>query len=119
MATQKKLTMGQLASLATTAARQVTPESNRNLRQFAQVGVGLMKKSIQEYHAVDTGTMLNSTSAESLNNTTILIGPTTDYATYVALGTSRVTARPFHIDSATKLRGQIKDFGFSAKSLGL
>lgn len=119
MAAKKKLTMGQLASLAAAAARSVDPEANKNLRRFSQVGVGLMKKSIQNYHAVDTGTMLNSTTAESINSSTILIGPTTDYATFVALGTSRVAARPFHTDSAAQLRKQIKDFGFSAKSLGL
>lgn len=115
----KELTMGQLAALMAAAAKKVDPESDKTLRQFAQVGVGLMKGEIQAVHAVDTGTMLNSTSAESEGKRTINIGPTVQYAVYVALGTSRMAARPFHIMAANKLRQQINDFGFSAEDLGI
>jgi HK97 gp10 family phage protein len=114
----KKLTMSQLASLAKAAAKQVDPTVDKKLRTLAQVGVGLMKSEIQAMHAVDTGTMLNSTSAESVGKDTILIGPTVTYAAYVALGTSRMKARPFHIRSAQKLRAQAKEF-MSAEDLGL
>lgn len=115
----KKLTMGQLASLVQAAAKKMDPESHTKLRQFSQVGVGLMKRSIQNMHAVDTSTMLNSVSAESVDKDTILIGPTVQYAAFVALGTSRMAARPFHIESAAQLNAQISDFGFSAEDLGL
>lgn len=100
---RRELTMGQLAALMRAAAKQVDPASDIKLRTFAQVGVGFMKSEIQGMHAVDTGTMLNSTSAESVSRTTILIGPTVTYAPYVALGTSRMAARPFHINAARKL----------------
>ena len=104
------LTLSQFASLAAAAAKKIDPNSSKELRRFSQVGVGLMKKEIQNVHAVDTSTMLNSTSAESVDKDTILIGPTVDYAAHVALGTSRVEARPFHITAATELNNQVKDF---------
>ena len=97
------ITMGQLASRFLAASREVKPESSKQLKTLAQAGVGLMKKEIQSMHAVDTGTMLNSTTAEMVGPTTCLIGPTVDYAAFVALGTSRVVARPFHIEAAKKL----------------
>ena len=62
--------------------------------------------------------MLNSVSAESVGKDTIFIGPTTNYAAYVALGTSRMAARPFHITSARKLDAEVKDF-LTAEDLGL
>lgn len=105
-----EMTLSQLAALATAAAKKVDPACAKELRRFSQVGVGIMKKEIQNVHAVDTSTMLNSTSAESVGKDTILIGPTTDYAVYVALGTSRVAARPFHITAAAELNNQVKDF---------
>jgi len=118
MAKKKKLTMGQLAALMAAAAKEVDPTIDQKLRTLSQVGVGLMKSEIQKMHAVDTGTMLNSTSAESEGKNTIFIGPTVTYATYVALGTSRMAARPFHIRSAKKLDDQAKDI-FSAEDLGI
>ena len=115
----RQLTMSQLAALASAAAAKVDPQANKALRQFAQVGVGLVKKEIQNVHAVDTGTMLNSTVAESEGRDVIAIGPTVDYAVYVALGTSRMAARPFHITAARKMASQASDFGFSADDLGI
>ena len=106
----KRLTMSQLAALASAEAKKVDPTCDKELRKFAQVGVGLMKSQIQAMHAVDTGTMLNSTTAESVGADSIEIGPTADYAAYVALGTSRVAARPFHVAAANELRKQVKDF---------
>lgn len=120
MAKNNKLTMGQLAALVAAAARKVDPEANVKLRTASQIGVGLMKREIQRMHAVDTSTMLNSTSAESMGKDTILIGPTVYYAVYVALGTSRLTARPFHVTSATQLRAQLPQiFGSYVEDLGL
>lgn len=111
------ITMSQLASRYAAASKQ-TPGS-KELKALAQVGVGLVKKEIQNYHAVDTGTMLNSTTSETAGKDTYLIGPTVDYAVYVAEGTSRMAARPFHKTTANKLRDQAKDLGFDADSLGI
>ena len=112
------LTMGQLASKITLAAKSVQPVTAKKLATMAQVGVGLVKSEIQGFHAVDTGTMLNSTVAEKDSDYSYLIGPTVAYAPYVALGTSRMDARPFHITAAAKLQDQMKDF-LSAEDLGL
>jgi hypothetical protein len=112
------ITMSQLASRFALAASKVDPVSDQKLRTLAQVGNGLVKSEIQGMHAVDTGTMLNSSDAERVNKTTFLIGPTVGYAPYVALGTSRMAARPFHIVAARKLNQQAKDI-LNAEDLGL
>lgn len=114
----KELTMGQLAALLAAAAKKVDPTVNKKLRTLAQVGVGLMKSEIQAMHVVDTGTLLNSTSAESVGKNAILIGPTVLYAPYVALGTKKMPARPFHIRSARKLTPLAKEI-LSAEDLGI
>ena len=111
------ITMGQLASRYSKASGK--PIGSDELRRLAQVGVGIVKKEIQAVHAVDTATMLNSTSAESQGKDTWLIGPTVNYAPYVALGTSRMRARPFHIRAAKILRSQVADMGFDPDSLGI
>jgi hypothetical protein len=111
------ITMGELASRYAKAS-QKSPGSTE-LKQLAQVGVGLVKREIQGFHAVDTGTMLNSTTAEAVGKDKYLIGPTVDYAAYVALGTSRMRARPFHITAADKLRTQATDMGFDPDKLGI
>lgn len=98
--------MGQLATRYAQAAGDITPEARRALDTLAQVGVGLVKREIQNVHAVDTGTMLNSTTAEKAGSNAYLIGPTVDYTVYVALGTSRMAARPFHITAAKALQSQ-------------
>jgi Bacteriophage protein of unknown function (DUF646). len=110
--------MGQLASRLVMAASKVNPVSETKLNTLAQLGVGLVKTAIHDVHAVDTGTMINSTQAERINKTTFLIGPTVFYAPYVALGTSRMPARPFHIRAARQLRQQAKDV-LNAEDLGL
>ena len=107
------MTMGQLASKMAKASQKVSPELDRSLAQFVQVGIGVVKQEIQEYHAVDTGTMLNSTTAEKIGESTYLIGPTVNYAVFVALGTSRVPARPFHISAAKKMSKMAGDFGLN------
>lgn len=112
------ITMGQLATRFMQAAGKVPALTDQELRKFSQVGVGHVKRSIQDYHAVDTGTMLNSTTAEK-SGKAYLIGPTVDYATYVALGTSGRTARPFHKKAANRLAKDLKDFGVTPKKLGL
>ena len=113
------ITMGQLASRMAAASGKVTPESKKNLKRLSQVGVGLVKREIQDMHAVDTSVMLNSTEASVAGPNTYLIGPTVDYAPLVALGTSRMAARPFHITAASQLRKQAGDFGLDADDLGL
>ncbi|AUX82598.1 hypothetical protein PBI_POCKET_11 [Microbacterium phage Pocket] len=111
------ITMGQLASRYAKASGK--PVGSTELRRLAQVGVGIMKKEIQNVHAVDTGTMLNSTTAETAGKDTYLIGPTVNYAVYVARGTSRMTARPFDLIAAKVLRSQVSDMGFDPDSLGI
>lgn len=113
-----KITMQQLYSLCSSAADKVSPTARRELRRLAIVGQGLMKSTIQQMHAVDTGTMLNSTTV-SYSGDTALIGPTVSYAVYVAQGTSRMRARPFHEVSARKLAQRVSEFGFTADVLGL
>ncbi|AUX82660.1 hypothetical protein PBI_KNOX_11 [Microbacterium phage Knox] len=111
------ITMGQLATRYAKASGK--PIGSTELRRLAQVGVGIMKKEIQNVHAVDTGTMLNSTTAETAGKDTYLIGPTVNYAVYVARGTSRVAARPFDLTAARLLRSQVADMGFDPDSLGI
>lgn len=106
----KQLTMSQLAALAKADAAKIEENTDRELKRFAQVGVGLVKREIQNMHAVDTSTMLNSTVAESTGANEISIGPTTDYAAYVALGTSRMPARPFHTVAAANLQKMVDQF---------
>lgn len=114
----KELTMGQLAALMHAAAKTVDPTVSVKLRTVGQAGVGIMKREIQALNAVDTGTMLNSTSVESVNKTTLLIGPTTTYAPYIALGTRFMAARPFHTRARPKIAKLAADF-LTADDLGL
>jgi hypothetical protein len=111
------MTMGQLASKFSMAASKVPQATEQQLRTLAQVGVGLVKSEIQAMHAVDTGTMLNSTTAERIGDG-FLIGPTVSYAPYVALGTSRMPARPFHIAAARRLNEMFKQ-GDILREIGL
>lgn len=112
------ITMSELASKYKRAATQVDPATRQALDTLAQVGVGYVKTEIQNMHAVDTGTMLNSTTAQNVSKTTYLIGPTVDYAVYVALGTSRMRARPFHKVAAKRLQADV-DKGNILKDIGL
>lgn len=112
------ITMGQLASRFIASASRVQTVSDQKMRTIAQLGVGLVKSEIQNVHAVDTGTMLNSTTADYVARNTYLIGPTVAYAPYVALGTSRMPARPFHIAAARKLKPMIEEV-LNASDLGL
>ncbi|QWS69677.1 minor capsid protein [Microbacterium phage WilliamStrong] len=102
-----EMTMGQLAAKFQAAATKVDPATDKALRTLAQVGVGYVKQEIQAVHAVDTGTMLNSVTEEKQGKS-YLIGPTVKYAPYVALGTSRMPARPFHIRAAKRLQNDIQ-----------
>ena len=112
------ITMGQLASRLVAAAAKVGPVSDKKLDTLAQVAVGLVKTEIHNAHAVDTGTMINSTTADYVGRSTYLVGPTVFYAPYVALGTKFMAARPFHIKAARKLRPLAKEI-FSSDDLGL
>lgn len=114
------ITLGQLASRYAKAAAEVHSVTEQQLNTFAQVGVGFVKTEIQGMHAVDTGSMLNSTTADRVSQNTFLVGPTVKYAPYVALGTSRMPARPFHIEAARKLADQRrKHFKDYKEALGI
>lgn len=113
------ISMEMLGQRYTAAGKKVDPLSTQDLGRFAEVGVGLVKQAIQDYHAVDTGTMLNSTTKQQLNRTTYLIGPTVDYAKYVGLGTSRMAARPFHVKAAKQLNREMRSYGFTPRKLGI
>lgn len=112
------ITMGQLAAKFALSAAKVPAATDQKLRTLVAVGEGYVKSEIQGMHAVDTGTMLNSTTSEQAGKGVWLIGPTVSYAPYVALGTSRMPARPFHIVAAKKLQADAKTF-MDAGDLGL
>ena len=103
------ITMGQLASLLSQESVQVKSTMSSKLRVFAQLSIGEMKNQIHIYHAVDTGTMLNSVTSDHVSDMEYLIGPTVDYSTFVANGTSRVNARPFHEKTADVMRGRVQE----------
>lgn len=109
------ISMSQLASRYAMAAGRVDPVVAQELDKFATVGRGLVKKHIRRHHAVDTGVMLNSTTSIKKSPKLYLIGPTVNYAPYVALGTSRMAARPFHMDAAAELNATMKSKGFTGK----
>jgi hypothetical protein len=111
------ITLGQLAARFQDAAKKMPAAKEKALRSLAQVGVGYMKQEIQNVHAVDTGTMLNSTTVEQLGQD-FYIGPTVKYAPYVALGTSRMPGRPFHVRAQKRLQGAVNN-GKILKDLGL
>lgn len=111
------ITLGMLADRFAKAAGKIGPVTDQQIRTLAQVGIGYMKSSIQSVHAVDTGTMLNSVTMDKVDKG-YLIGPTVRYAPYVALGTSRMAARPFHIYAAKRLQGAINQ-GDILRDIGL
>ena len=112
------ITMAQLASRFAKASGKVTPATQDQLRGLAAVGEGMLKQEIQAVHAVDTGAMLNSVTSQFTSPSEVLIGPTVDYAPFVALGTSRMAARPFHITAARRLQGAINQ-GNILRDLGI
>ena len=112
------MSLGDLSSAFNKAARALPQATEQGLRTLAQVGVGYVKEEIQKAHAVDTSTMLNSTTAEAAGKGAYLIGPTVKYAPYVALGTSRMAARPFHVYAARRLSADVKRADF-LKDLGI
>lgn len=113
------ITLSQLAQRYGRAAGGIHGPLQQKLSTMAQVGVGLCKRAIQAYHAVDTGDMLNSTRATASGQYTYLIGPTMPYSIYVARGTSRMAARPFDQMAARQLDAQVKSLGFNASALGI
>lgn len=113
------ISVADLASRYAAASKQVSPQASKELKAMSQVAVGLTKRAIQDFHAVDTSTMLNSAQAEAVGKDTYLIGPTVGYASFVALGTSRVAARPFHVAAASALNKQAHLFGFDPKDVGI
>lgn len=113
------MTMSAFVKVIGSAIDKVDKEAEQTLNRLGQVGVGLMKRMIQKVHAVDTGTMLNSTMAEKAAPLAYLVGPTVDYATYVAMGTSRRQGRPFHILAGRELVKEASRVGFDVRGIGL
>lgn len=111
-------TLSSFASKISKAADNLPSLTEREVKRLAFAGAGFMKTSIQDYHAVDTSTMLNSVRVEPVKGG-FRIGPTVHYAAYVALGTSRMRARPFHTAAARRLEDAVKQLGYSSKDLGL
>lgn len=112
------MTLGDLATKFARAATLMPGATDRAVQELAKVGEGFMKEEIQAVHAVDTGTMLNSTTTERVGSAAYLVGPTVKYAPYVALGTSRMPTRPFHIRAARRLDAAVKKTDL-LKDLGL
>lgn len=101
------MTMSDLVSQYQKAASKVDSVTQRQLERLAEVGKGLMKQSIQKYHAVDTSSMLNSVERVRSGRYSWEIGPSVEeYPVYVAEGTRFMQARPFHRDSAANLANQ-------------
>lgn len=100
------------------AAQLLPGAAESKVEALAKVAEGLVKQEIQNVHAVDTGSMLNSTTTEKIAPKTYLVGPTVKYAPYVALGTSRMPARPFHKTAARRLQGMVNQ-GNLLRDLGL
>lgn len=112
------ITLGQLGARFQQAAQRMPGAADKAVESLAKVGEGLMKQEIQSVHAVDTGQMLNSTTTEKIAPKTYLVGPTVKYAPYVALGTSRMPARPFHLRAQKRLQGMVNQ-GDIIRELGL
>lgn len=107
-----------LGGLYDKAANRLPDTVDRTLRDVAQYTVGVMKTEISHvWHAVDTGAMLNSVTAERKGPNTYLIGPTQSYSGYVALGTSRMAARPFHITTYNKVVPKLESLNITAELL--
>lgn len=73
----------------------------RDLRTVVRV-TGLEAEGVMKRETpVDTGTMRNSTRARfDLGNLTADVGPTVNYAAYVAYGTRRQRPNPFDLRTA-------------------
>lgn len=112
------ITLGQLASRFANAAQLLPGVTDKKVEALAKVGEGFMKEEIQAVHAVDTGQLLNSTTVEKVSPKSYLVGPTVKYAPYVALGTSRMVGRPFHLRAARRLQGAVNQ-GNLLRDLGL
>ncbi len=113
------INMDQLADRYKDASVKVGKVTEKELAKLAQVGVGIMKQSIKDYKAIDTGNMRNSVTSRKEGSESYSIGPTVGYSIYVALGTSRMVARPFHLDSARKLASKVDDLGFGPDEIGI
>lgn len=105
-----------LGSLYDKATNQLPDAIDKTLRAAAQYSVGVMKTEISHvWHAVDTGAMLNSVTAKREGPHSYLIGPTQHYSGYVALGTSKMAARPFHISTYNKVLPKLESLNVTAE----
>lgn len=97
------------------AADQLPNTVDKALSEAAQYVAGVMKIEISHtWHAVDTGAMLNSVRPQKDGSHAYLIGPTQSYSAYVALGTSKMAARPFHISTYNKVLPRLENLNITA-----
>lgn len=107
--------LNHLGNLYDKAASQLSDTVDKTLKEAAQYTVGVMKVEISHtWHAVDTGAMLNSVTALRKGQNTYLVGPTQSYSGYVALGTSKMAARPFHISTYNKVLPKLESLNITA-----
>lgn len=107
--------LNRLGNLYDKAASQLSDTVDKALEEASQYVVGVMKTEISHtWHAVDTGAMLNSVKAAKEGSNTYLIGPTQSYSGYVALGTSKMAARPFHITAYNKVLPKLESLNITA-----
>lgn len=60
-----------------------------------EVVVNKAKTYIAENNIIDTGKLLGSIESKVVDDETVIIGTSTEYASYVELGTYKMAPRPF------------------------
>lgn len=104
-----------LGHLYDNASAQLPNTVDKALSEAAQYVAGVMKVEISHvWHAVDTGAMLNSVKAKKDGAHAYLVGPTQSYSAYVALGTSKMAARPFHVSTYNKVLPKLESLNITA-----
>lgn len=107
--------LNRLGNLYDKAASQLPNTVDKALAQAAQYVTGVMKIEISHtWHAVDTGAMMNSVKPVKGGKNAYLVGPTQHYSAYVALGTSKMSARPFHISTYNKVLPKLESLDITA-----
>lgn len=92
------LTAQQRAQVATVKARAkvVLQKTGNDIARDAKT------IAHQKFSSAATGATANSINARMVNDLSIRIGPTTYYAIFVELGTSRMPAKPFMTPAAER-----------------
>lgn len=97
------------------AANQLPNTVDKALSEAAQYVAGVMKVEISHtWHAVASGAMMNSVKPKKDGAHAYLVGPTQSYSAYVALGTSKMAARPFHISTYNKVLPRLENLNITA-----